>query len=129
MSGAGTSNTISSGVAIDPAQNPLGPMNSASDQRFRARTGSRIVLVFRVLQMPRNDYGSRDQEHTFATLVHESIIPFSPFVRLMEGYDCSIILGPTARSRPNRVIKSHDAKDTDAVCSQSTPEGTHTTLG
>jgi hypothetical protein len=26
-----------------------------------------------------------------------------------------------------RVLNSHDAKDTDAVCSQSAPEGTHTT--
>ena len=89
--------------AIDFLHDPLGPLNSRSNQRFRPRARLRIEEIFRRLQMAGHQDSRHNREHSFATLVHERSVSYSLFVRLAQSAVAIKIRGGGIGSIPDRV--------------------------
>src|SRR5271167_3479238 len=68
--------------AVDFLHDPLGPLNSCSNQGFRPRAWLGIKEIFGRLQMTRHQDSGDNREHSFAALVHERSVSYSLFVRL-----------------------------------------------
>src|SRR5271166_6715298 len=88
---------------IDFLHDPLGPLNSRMNQRFRTRARLRIEEILRRLQMASNQYPRHNREHSFAALVHEHSVSYSLFVRLASSADAIKIRGGGIGSIPDRV--------------------------
>jgi len=56
--------------AVDSPHNSLGPLDCAGDERFSPGAGARVMQVFRVLEVPSDEYAGYDRQNSFASFFH-----------------------------------------------------------
>ena len=95
---------LSSIYTIDFLHDPLGPLNSCSNQGFRPRAWLGIKEIFCRLQMTRHQDSSHNREHSFATFFHDGSLSYSLFIRLLNFRVAGKARGHGAASNETRLI-------------------------